>query len=69
MTKCEKCGKEMAAERAELGLTSCKECAPQGKPLGFMSYEHKTGGVLVTTMSRDVFMAAKGMSRREIEDL
>jgi hypothetical protein len=49
----------MPAERLELGLETCMECSPKGKPRGVMVYSHKTGGVLEITESEEAFQELK----------
>lgn len=66
---CAKCGKPMPAERLVLGLSGCKACTPQRKPLGAMIYSHKTGGVLEVTDNEEAFKKIKGSADDSVESL
>lgn len=59
----------MPAERLEFGLDRCKECSPQGRPLGVMVYSHKTAGVLCVTEDRDAFRRMKTSADDRVEAL
>lgn len=69
LTGCLKCGKPMPSERAELGLMSCKECTPQGKPKGVMVYSDKAGGALEVTDDEGIFQALKRAADDHVESL
>lgn len=66
---CEKCKKAMPAERLELGLKTCMECSPKGRPKGVMVYSHKTGGVLDITDNEEVFRQLRGSADDGVESL
>lgn len=54
---CPACGKPVPSERYELlGVKTCLDCTPTAIPyLGYVSYEHKTGGQLLKTTDPRMF--------------
>lgn len=68
MAECKVCSSMVEDVRIELGLTICKRCAHLGydepKKVGYMFYEHKTGGML-QVVSQSAFDDYKFKSSRK----
>lgn len=68
MVECKVCSSPVEDVRLELGLLICKRCAHLGydepKKVGYICYEHKTGGAL-QVVNKDAFDDYKFKSSRK----
>ena len=66
--QCEKCGTEIPAERLEClpNTKTCVECSTVKKVVGFMVFDHKTGGtpILVNPDDKETLRQAQRANRR-----
>lgn len=65
---CEKCGNEIPAERLEVlpNTTTCVGCSTVKAVIGFMVFDHKTGGtpILVNPDDKETLRQAQRANRR-----
>lgn len=65
---CESCGYEIPTERLEVlpSTRTCVSCSKEPKKVGFMVFDHKTGGtpVFINPNDQEALRQAKRANRR-----